>query len=160
MDKNISCIVAAAFIGASIYTMIKCTSCGPFTDYQNSLDAEQNIEYGKIVKERRLLYIKGLIVGIILAAAYLYYVTGTVNPMEHSCVVAAIVMFTQYMVYTLTPKSKYMVTMLKNSDQQSKWLDVYKFMKNRYHIGMLLGIVGYFILSYIVLNRAKFQNIF
>jgi len=57
------------------------------------------------------------------------------------------------MYYMLYPKSAYMVNNLENKDQSSKWLAVYKTMQYKYHVGMILGLVGYFLLSYGLLKN-------
>lgn len=149
---NAKCIISAIFLGASLYTILTCKNSQTFLDYENSLDLEQKNMYNKIVAERRGLYFKGLIIGSILAMLYLIYVKKTDNPLTHSCAFVAIAMFVQYMVYTLSPKSDYMIRHMKNGDQVDKWLEVYKTMKNRYHMGMLLGLVGYFLFSFGILG--------
>jgi len=159
MNNQISyCVVAAIFIGASFLTIFSCKSCGTFVDYQNSLDDKQKQVYEKIVNERQMIYIVGLIIGSLIALGYLYATKGTLNPISNSCIFTAIAMSTQYMIYTLYPKSDHMIKYLDNADTREKWLNVYNTMKFRYHVGMLLGLVGYFALSY-GLSQNWFQKL-
>jgi len=148
MNNNIACLIAAAFIGASIYTMTTCKDCPPFSDYTGSLLTPQKALYDKIKKERAQLHMKGLIFGVILALVYLYFNKNTLNPLKHSCIFTAIVGATQFFTYQLTPKSDYMVPYLLTINQRIQWLKVYKEMQHKYYMGMILGMVGYFILSY------------
>ena len=61
------CVIAAIFIGASIYTMITCKSCSPFVEYEQSLNEEQKQIYMKVVEERQKIYLTGLVLGSFLA---------------------------------------------------------------------------------------------
>jgi hypothetical protein len=150
---NISfCLVSAIFIGASIFTMLTCKSCTPFKDYHDSLNNEQKGIYNDVVDQRQKIYIYGLVFGIVIGFIYLYFIKGTINIVSHSCAFTTIILFIQYMFYQLYPKNVYMLQVLEAGDQIDKWLDVYKHMKFRYHYGMLLGLVGYLLLSYGVLK--------
>lgn len=149
MNNNckISCLVSAIFLGASIYTTLKCSECPPFKEYQDSLNEEQKNIYKNIVEERKKIYIKGMIFGILLGLGYIYYFKGSMDIIKHSCIFTAIALFTQYLTYNLHKKATYMVRHLENSDQAKKYNDVYVETKYRYHFGMVLGIIGYFLLS-------------
>lgn len=142
------CLIASIFMGASIYTMLSCKDCPPFIEYEKSLDETQHQEYTKIVRERVSIYITGLILGTILALLYLYLNNMDIDPFKHSCIFVAIALTTQYLYYMLYPKSAYMVTKMKSTDQLIKWQAINKHMQYKYHMGMLLGIIGYFFLSY------------
>lgn len=142
------CIVASAFIGASLYTTLTCDKCKPHKDYRDSLGPAQKKIYLEIVENRKNLYIQGLIFGLLVAFIYLWYTKNTVNPLPNSCLFSTIVLCSQYFYYTLMKKNKYMLNYLTNKDQIDGWLDVYKTMQNKYHIGMMLGIIGYILLGY------------
>jgi uncharacterized protein YacL len=142
------CAVAFVFIGASIFTMLTCKTCSPFIDYEKSLDVEQLEVYKQVVLERQKIYLHGLCLGAILAFCYLYFTGQSINPLTNSCIFVAIALFTQYCYYMLYPKSEYMVTLMKNKDQLQKWQNVNKHMQYRYHLGMVFGVIGYFLLSY------------
>ena len=143
-QKNIAyCVIAAAFIGASVYTMLTCESCPPFTGYKASLSPEQKQLYDKVAEERRNLYLMGLVIGTVLAFGYLWMNDLSLNPLKHSCAFVAIALLTQYMVYQLTPKTNHMLPNLQSPEQVKGWYDVYRHMKGRYHVGMVLGVVGY-----------------
>lgn len=145
---SLFCAVAFLFIGASVLTMITCKTCSPFIEYERSLDEEQHAVYKQVVNERQKIYLHGLCLGALLAFGYLYFTGQSMNPLTNSCIFVAIALFTQYCYYMLYPKSEYMVTLMRNKDQLQKWQNVYKHMQYRYHVGMVLGVVGYFLLSY------------
>jgi hypothetical protein len=146
--KTVYLLIACIFIGASIYTMIKCKECPPFIEYKATLNDKQKRAYNDIVAERQNIYLKGLVVGSIVGLVYLWHNHGSINIYTHSIVFTAITLGIQYLFYMLYPKSKWMLNVLETREQIDGWLEVYKFMKGRYHIGMLLGLMGYLTLSY------------
>jgi len=157
MNKLNLCLLSCALIGASLATTISCKTCSPFVEYKKELNEEQIKKYEKITNERLRIYIYGLVAGIIVAFVYLYMTQGLTSINEYlktkSCLFTGIVLLVQYLVYTLYPKSEWMITTLDKQSQREKWLDVYKTMKNRYHYGMVLGIVGCYVLSYLYLQK-------
>ena len=48
-----------------------------------------------------------------------------------------------------------MITLLNDPKQRNLWMQIYKMMQMRYHIGMLIGLVGYALLSYNMLKINK-----
>jgi len=146
--KTSVCLIASAFIGASLYTSLKCDDCEPNKSYKNSLEPVQLDIYKRIIDERRRIYIKGLVIGTVLAVLYLWYTYRSANMIQNSCIFATIVFVIQYFYYIFSKKEKYMLNYLINKEQISGWLNVYKNMKNRYHIGMVLGLLGYVLIAY------------
>ena len=138
-------------------TSMSCKTCKPFKEYKEILDEEQKEKYEKIINERLKIYIYGVLIGVMIGLIYIYKVKGIASMQEYvksnSCVFTAIVLFTQYIVYSLWKKSDWMITTLKTKEQREKWLEVYRVMKQRYHVGMLLGVVSYVILSYTYLKE-------
>ena len=153
-DKNrifniIAILFAFIFIGASIFTTMTCTKCEPFLEYENSLDESQKNVYKNIIKERRNIYIVGTFLGLVLGGIYLYANSYELNNSVNAMVFVGIILTVQYFYYYLMPKSDYMITHMRSADQNKKWLQVYKFMLVRYHLGMLFGLIGFFIVGYL-----------
>ncbi len=134
------CIIAYLFLGAMIYTMFSCSKCKPFTTYQNTLDEKQLKMYEEVVKNRALTALYGIILGIFIAfiTYYKYKIDG--------CCIVSVIMMTQYLFYMLVPK-KSMFMYLEKKEQFNGWYDVYKYMQNRYYIGMLFGIIVFFMIG-------------
>lgn len=146
--KGISfCAIATIFIISSLYMVLTCKSCSPIKEYEESLDEQQKKIYNNIVKERMKIYLYGFAFGIIIALGYLY-LNNMSFPMANSCIFVSIAFITQHIIYSLYPKSDYMVRHLKSVDQVNKWFDVYRFMIKRFHIGAVIGLIGYFLLSF------------
>jgi hypothetical protein len=144
------CLIASLFIGGSIMTMQKCGDCAPYKGYLDGMTPEQRELYMKIKNERMRIYYIGLVVGTILAFTYIYANRNKTNDglFKHVCTFVAIAMGTQYLVYQLHPKTHWMLRSLNKKEQIDGWLEVYKDMKYKYHLGFLLGSIGYTLLSY------------
>ena len=142
------CLIASVFMGASILTMLKCDSCGPFQVYLDSLDDNQKKVYDDIKSERRNIYLRGLALGSVVALIYLYFNKDTLNVFKHACTFVGIAMTIQYFVYQLCPKTNWMLNSLQTREQLDSWLEVYKHMKNKYHSGLVLGALSYGLFSY------------
>jgi hypothetical protein len=56
------------------------------------------------------------------------------------CMVGGITLLTNYLYYMLSPKSDYMVLHLDDQRQRVAWLDIYRGMQVKYHVGLALGI--------------------
>jgi hypothetical protein len=129
--------------------MFTCETCTPFIEYKKSLSPEQMQMYQNVSRERINLASHGLILGTILSIFYLYIFKNTFDIFTNSCAFTGIVLLTQYLYYMLMPKMS-MLPQLNTQEQIEGWFSVYKFMQYRYHFGMLLGAIGYFILAYVL----------
>lgn len=141
------CLLAFMLIGASLYTIFTCEECGPFIPYKNSLKPNQLEMYQMVSKQRLNLAIGGLVLGMFLGFMYLYLFYKTLNPFVHGCAFTGITLLVQYLYYMLSPKMS-MLPHLDDQRQVDNWYNVYKFMQYRYHLGMAIGVIGYFLLSY------------
>ena len=139
------------FIGfALLFGMIFCIFSARNIEQQefvNTLDARQLDVYKSIVTFRFNLWLQGLVLGIVIAIAVLYFLNSKFNTYGNALLFTAILLFVNYIFYTLYPKPAWMLDFTKNNKQVKEWLDVYKFMKIRYHWGMLAGIAAFFLLS-------------
>jgi len=137
------CLIGAMFIGGGLLTSMKCHECEPIADFRASLTRDQVLVYEKIVKERQSLYLQGLICGLIVATTTLFLTGNSLNPITSACVYAGIILAIQYFYYILAKKSPLMVNYLQTDEQVMLWNQVYTKMQRKYHVGMLMGLVGY-----------------
>jgi hypothetical protein len=134
MNCVTSAVVAAALLGGSFMTLT-------VTDEQHQvlrrkLSPNLAILYDGIAKERRNQYIHGLLIGLVVAYLLLGIVASRGNRMT---AFVAVTMTVAVFYYLLMPKSTYMLEHLKTKEQNLAWLEVYKTMKQRYIIGLLIG---------------------
>ncbi len=63
-----------------------------------------------------------------------------------------ILVITQLLFYKLMPKSKWMLNHIDKKEQIDAWLEIYKYMANRAHVGFMIGIVSFILLSWSLLS--------
>ena len=143
----LSCAVAFGFIMASLFMIVSIKSQDIQKEFKQTLTAEQLQIYNEIMQERFNLYIVGTIIGFIVGLLILS-ITKDMDKIKRVCLFTVIVMSIQYIYYSIAPKSKWMLDYLTNEKSVKKWLEMYKYMKSKYEIGFVLGILGYLIFAY------------
>ena len=109
------------------------------------------MKYLNIIKERRRIYYEGFIFGIILSVlivGFLY--KNNKNRLTNNviiCTTLTVSMLTNYLYYMLKPKSDWMILYLNDPKQRELWLDIYKTMKQKFHLGFLFGLVAVMMFS-------------
>ena len=63
------------------------------------------------------------------------------------CLFIVIALGFNWAYYLFYPKSTYMLNHLSSQNQVRAWLKIYKEMKLRCHLGLVLGVIGYIILG-------------
>lgn len=150
----ITCSLAVGFVAASLLVMI--TKSDKHLKLRNALEEQSRGAYDKIVAERTKLFIKGSIIGLIAALLFYFWAKNKMNNVSIVCLFISIIFIVQVLFYILTPKSDYILNHIKTQEQAKLWYDVYKDMKFKYHLGFIIGIVGYGVLCY---SMAKDRNI-
>lgn len=139
------CLLGAALLGSSVLTMMSSKDSKVFKNFRYLLDDNQQQVYKSIIKERSMIYIQGLILGFILAL--IVTLNLKLKKRNRICLFIVIALGTNYLYYSLYPKSTYMLEHLNNVKQNKAWLAIYKEMKLRCKLGLLLGILGYIVLG-------------
>jgi uncharacterized protein YacL len=114
------------------------------------LDEIQLEKYNKIRKERKMIHIKGLVYGLILA--YLSTKVVKVRGYNKWCYLISTTYIFMYFYYMLIPKSDYLILHLNMPEQKKRWLDNYKFMQYYYNLGLLLGVILSTLFAFKVVN--------
>ena len=147
MICGITCIIALVFLIANIYIIFSCSNNKELKkNFLNVLNEEQKITYEKIINERKNIYYSGYILGIILSLIGYFsikkFTTMRFNKVSLICFVGAITFVTNYLFYILYPKSDYMLLHLNDKKQIQEWLNIYRTMQFKFHIGFVLGILA------------------
>ena len=138
------CSVAVVFLLSSIFMMfLKDEKL--FTNFMNTLNDEQKNIYFKIIKERTMLYVGGMILGLLLGLIYL-----SMNKKTglNICAFITIIFITQIVFYKVYPKSTYMLYHLDDPKQVSAWTDIYTYMKKIYMLSFFMAIISYVLIGY------------
>ena len=73
--------------------------------------------------------------------------------MSNAWMYVAIFFLIEYFVYTLHPKTHWMLDSVETTQDVQDWLEKYKYMKINWHIGLLLGVLAVGIFSYFSYNN-------
>ena len=114
-----------------------------FKKFYDLLDEEQKMIYGKIVRERLMIYFSGMIIGLGLG---IYYYIGSKDKYR-LCKFLAIIYLVKLGFYYFYPKRPLMLYSLKNQGQVDAWADIYTEMKDKYKKSLLIGFAGYLLIS-------------
>ena len=140
------CFLGAALLGSSVLTMLTSKQSGVFKRFNNMLSEDQQQVYKSVVNERGTIYVQSLILGIVLAILVTFNLKGMANN-SRICLFILIAIGTNYLMYSLYPKSTYMLEHLRSEEQNKAWLAIYKEMKLRCTLGLVLGALGYLFLA-------------
>lgn len=142
-----NCLVGAALVGGTIATALVSRNDPVFKQYIGSLTPSQVTTLNKISEQRLNLYIQGTLLGLILVVLFSLFAGKKLSPFTNGCSFIVIVLLTQYFYYILMPKQDWMVKHLTTQKQNTEWLNVYRHMSFRWHFGMLIGLIGFFLLG-------------
>jgi hypothetical protein len=143
-NSPLTCAIAFAFIGGMLWLVITNNNTTMNT-FLGQLTPEQAVVMERIKKIRFQIWAKGLLIGFIVALVAAKFLPISGENMN-ACAISAIAMGVNYFYYMLSPKSENMVSYLR-PEQVPAWLEVKNMMSTKYHIGMLLGFIGSFLLA-------------
>ncbi len=134
--------LAMGLVGASLATTFSTRALALKSEFAASLSEDQLKIYREIVNRRMSLYLQGFVIGILAGVMYL----STLKDVRPTPMVlgtfTVIVLGSQYLYYILMPKSKWMLDNVSTPEQAQKWLAIYRYMSMRWHMGLLLGLLG------------------
>ena len=151
MKCKIECIIAFAFIVGSFYTMTVDKSI--FKKFYRMLDGKQKKIYKSIRMDRLKIYIKGSMWAMVLSLIFKLVYKNSNDLVSLACTHSLIYSATQYLYYNLHPKKDWMLNHLKKPKVIKMWLQKYKLMKGRWHLGLLMGIIGYGLMCFAIENN-------
>lgn len=142
------CAIGIAFLVAMVVMSLSCDIVEQNKHFYDSLSAEQKAIYQNIKKERLKIFIQASIAGLVAGLIVLYLMSAEkVNKIGAGCIFLAAAFSTQYFWYIIAPKTDWMVLHL-SEDQIPIWQTLYRSYQLRYHMALVLGLAGYFLLGY------------
>lgn len=149
---TVTCLIALVIVVAMIVMTVMVSNDPFIKSYQNQLPNDIKTEYDKIVAERQQIFFTGYLIGFVISVFVIIF---SVNVLKNRMPVAgmvcsAVVVSTvvNYFYYILSPKSNYMIDLLKTDKQREDWWKVYKLMQYYYHFSFVLGAVGVGVFAY------------
>ena len=149
---NLTLAISLAFIMATFFTIFS------DKDLKEKLfilltPQEQDI-YKNIVRQRRNIYFQGLGIGFIISIIYI--LTHPIIDVYQTLVLLVALTFTvNYFYYILYPKKKYMLQFLDTKKENQAWLNIYRRMQLRYHLGFIFGLLACCFFYHFLLSKKK-----
>ena len=138
------CALATVFIISSIYVCFMKKDSRVFTKFNKLMNQQQKNIYQTIIQERLTIYIAGILIGLCLA---IYYIYEKPKIMKHICIFICIIYITKFVIYYIAPKSPLMLYSLTTQAQVKAWADIYTELKKRWVTSLIVGGIGYILLS-------------
>ena len=143
MNVSLCQIGAGLVFGSLIVCMFQTSSKKVF---MASLSPEQREIFKSIIRERMFIYISSLLAGSIVGFVALKS-SSFAGENTKVCTAVGIAFVVAYIVYQLWPKSRFMLEYLVTQQQTLAWVNYYKSMKQLYHTGFLIGLIGFGVFS-------------
>lgn len=140
------CLIGFTLLFSSIYMSYLKKDNDIFVNFMSLLDEDQQKIYQKIIYERIMIYVAGMILGVSLG---LYYLFTNKKDNYRLCKFLFIIYIVKLGFYYIYPKSPLMLYSLKSKDQVDAWATIYTEMKSRWIKSLMVGLVGYLLLSLI-----------
>ena len=97
--------------------------------------------YNDIIRQRRNIYFQGLGFGLFISIVYI--ITHPINNTYQTLFLLVALTFTiNYFYYILYPKKKYILQFLDTKKENQAWLNIYRSMQLRYHLGFVFGLLA------------------
>jgi len=149
---TLTCFIAFVIVVAMV-AMSLMVSNDPFIQsYHNQLPDDLKVAHNNIVAERQSIFFTGYLIGFVVSVFVIIF---SVNVLKNRmpvagmvCLVVVVSTLVNYFYYILSPKSNYMVELLKTDKQREDWLQVYKSMQYYYHSSFVLGAVAVGVFAY------------
>lgn len=141
------CLIGTAFLGAML-SMTTGKSKDVVLELKGKLNEQELWVYEQARQERQGLFMTGLILGMIVGFAMLYYLAGSYNPLTNGCLFSSVVMTFSFFYYMLMPKKYVVIEHLDDGYKRQVWQKVRVTMQKLYWGGFAAGLVGYLILGY------------
>jgi hypothetical protein len=149
---TVTCFIALVIVVAMIIMNIMVSNDPFILSYKNQLPDDIKTAYNNIVEERQRIFFTGYLIGFVVS---LFAIIFSVNVMKRNmpvsgmvCLAVVLSTVVNYFYYILSPKSNYMVNLLKTDKQREDWTIVYKSMQNYYHGSFVLGAIAVGVFAY------------
>jgi hypothetical protein len=139
MNCNVSALLGLAMLGGTFSTLS--VSQNQYNKLISLLSPDLVKKYKDITNMRRDHYIQGIIIGLVLT----YFILNKfpiANSFHRMMLSFGITGLTSVLYYCLMPKKDYMLNHLKTQEEIKAWLKIYKKMKRRYLLGLIIGLLS------------------
>ena len=157
---TVTCFFALVIVVAMVIMTLMVSNDTFIKNYRDQLPTDIQKEYDRIVAERQQIYFTGYLIGFVVA---IFSIVFSINVLKQKIPVSAMVCLTvvistviNYFYYILSPKSNYMIELLKTDQQRQEWFQTYKSMQYYYHFSFVLGAVAVGVFAYAFRGNSRF----
>ena len=146
---TITCFIALIILISMGFMAFMVSNDAFIKSYRHNLPTDIKKEYDRIVAERQQIYFTGYLIGFVVSIFVIMFVLKmrmSVSAMV--CLTVVVSTLINYFYYILSPKTNYMIELLKTDQQRQDWLKVYKTMQYYYHFSFVLGAVAVGVFAY------------
>lgn len=112
------------------------------------LNEKQTKIYELIVKERITIYISGTLIGLLLGFVFMFFYP---KHKYKNCLFITITMVTKLLVYSLYPKSTYILNHLNTKKQIKHWTEIHIHMRKIWIHSIILSIASYYLFNNLII---------
>ena len=138
------CFIGFTLLFSSIIMNLLSNKNQYISNFLETLDENQKKIYSEIVYERLMIYVKGMLLGLLFGIIFLYKYP---KDKYKICKFFAIVFSTKLIFYYIYPKKKLMLYHLKTKEQISGWADIYLHMKKTWITSIIISAIGYVLIA-------------
>ena len=153
--KIISCALGTTLLISSIFLTVVKKNSDVFIKFKRLLNKDQLRIYNEIIKERIMIYTVGMITGLVIGG--MYYYNNRKAPLA-LCKFLVIAYMIKLAVYYFYPKKPLMLYSLTTNEQTAAWTDIYMEMKTKWKKSLVVGFLGYIVLSFFLDNCDKCEK--
>ena len=139
----LACATGITLLIASVYMSLDDEKATYFQRFYTSLDDSQQQTYRSIVRERLMIYITGMVVGVVAGITYYLSTKDKYRFCKFLCIVYGL----KLGIYYVSPKKPLMLYSLTEERQVKAWADIYTHMKKRWVTSLFVGFIGYLLLG-------------
>lgn len=155
--KIISCALGTTLLISSIFLTVVKKNSDVFIKFKRLLNKDQLRIYNEIIKERIMIYTIGMITGLVIGG--MYYYNNRKAPLA-LCKFLVIAYMIKLGIYYFYPKKPLMLYSLTTNEQTAAWTDIYMEMKTKWKKSLVVGFLGYIVLSFFLDNCDKCTGLF
>lgn len=155
--KIISCALGTTLLISSIFLTVVKKNSDVFIKFKRLLNKDQLRIYNEIIKERIMIYTIGMITGLVIGG--MYYYNNRKAPLA-LCKFLVIAYMIKLGIYYFYPKKPLMLYSLTTKEQTAAWTDIYMEMKTKWKKSLVVGFLGYIVLSFFLDNCDKCTGLF
>ena len=135
----ISCVITITFISI----MLVNKNAKVYTDFMNLLSREKKMKIEKITQERLNITYKSSFVSLILSYIIMNGLPPSMSIMSQKCLFIILFVIIVVIMYSIHPKSDYIVNYIDKKEERKAWIDLKKDIKYKKIIGLVVSLFIY-----------------